>query len=58
MARRARVVLLCADGWPIRQIGLELGMAIVAAATSEKDADDPVAAWTHQDLADKLGNDG
>jgi len=96
MARRARVVLLCADGWPIRQIGVEVGMdqhrvgvwrkrfmadgldglcdqarpgrprridhddrmAIVAAATSEKDADDPVAAWTHQDLADKLGDDG
>jgi len=96
MVRRARIVLLCADGWSIRQIGFEVGMdqhrvgvwrkrflgdglaglddkarpgrprrighddrmAIAAAATSEKDHDDPVATWTHADLADKLAADG
>lgn len=96
MARRARIILLCADGWSIRQIGFEVGMnehrvgvwrkrflgdglagldekprpgrprridhddrvAIAAAATSERDDNDPIAAWTHRDLADKLAADG
>jgi len=26
VARRARIVLLCADGWSLRQIGIEVGM--------------------------------
>jgi transposase len=32
-------------------------MKLAAVATSEKDADDPIAAWTHQDLADALCED-
>lgn len=94
--RRARAILLCADGKALRQIGLEIGMdqhkvgewrrrflaggldglddkprpgrprrighdermKLAAVATSEKDDDDPIAAWTHQDLADALTDDG
>ena len=95
-ARRARIVLLAADGVPSRQISITVGMhesnvakwrnrfrdkglegledsprpgrrrlfghdermAMAAAATSERDADDPVATWTYFDLAQKLWDDG
>jgi transposase len=95
-ARRARIILLCAQGRPLAQIGIEVGMdqhqvglwrkrflaqgldgledqsrsgrprrishderiKLAAVATSEKDPDDPVAAWTHQDIADMVGDDG
>lgn len=91
-ARRARVILSCADGTPLRQISVAVGMeqhqvgvwrrrfldqglagladqprtgrprrlghdermALAAKATSEKADDDPIAAWTHQDLADEM----
>ncbi len=96
MVRRARVILLCAQGRPLAQIGIEVGMdqhqvglwrkrfvgsgldgledkprsgrprrlghdermTLAAVATSEKDPDDPIAAWTHQDIADMVGDDG
>lgn len=96
VARRARIILLCAEGRPIRQIGIEVGMdqhqvgmwrrrfiaegldgledqprsgrprrighdermKLAAVATSEKDDNDPITAWTHQDLADSLTDDG
>jgi transposase len=95
VARRARIILLWAEGRPIRQIGIEVGMDqhqvgmwrrrfiaesldgledqprsgrprrighermnLAAVATSEKDVNDPIAAWTHQDLADSLADDG
>lgn len=95
-ARRARIILLCAEGRPIRQIAVEVGMdqhqvglwrnrfltdgleglddqprpgrprrighdermKLAAMATSERDATDPVAMWTYQELADALGADG
>lgn len=88
-ARRAQVILLCAQAVPLRQVGRRVGMdqhqvgewrrrflierldglqdkprpgrprrlghdermALAAVATSEKDPDDPVLAWTHDDLA-------
>jgi transposase len=94
--RRARVILLCADGIALRQIAVAVGMdqhkvgewrkrflaagidglddkprpgrprrlghdermRLAAVATSEKDDDDPVAAWTHQDIADALRAEG
>jgi len=96
VVRRARIVLLCAEGRPVRQIGIEVGMdqhqvgmwrkrfiaerldgledqprsgrprrighddrlKLAAVATSEKADDDPVAAWTHQDLADAMADEG
>jgi transposase len=96
VARRARIILLCAEGRAIRQIAVEVGMdqhqvglwrrrfladgldgledlprpgrprrighdermKLAAIATSEKDQDDPIAMWTHQDLADVLFGDG
>jgi len=39
-----------------RRIGHDERMKLAAVATSEKDADDPVAQWTHQDIADALGD--
>ncbi len=95
-ARRARIILLCAEGVSLRQIGLRVDMdqhqvglwrkrflvdrvaglddrsrsgrprrishdermKLAAVATSEKDPDDPIAAWTHQDIADMVGDDG
>ena len=95
-ARRARIILLAADGVPSRQISAIVGMhesnvakwrnrfrekglggleddprsgaprrfghdermAIAAAATSERDPDDPVATWTHAELAAQLWADG
>jgi len=95
-ARRARIILLAADGVPSRQIsaivgmhesnvakwrnrfrakglkGLEDGprsgrrrrfghderMAMAAAATSERDPDDPVATWTYYELAQHLWAEG
>jgi transposase len=94
--RRARAILLCAEGRSLRQIGFEIEMdqhkvgewrkrfladgvdgledkprpgrprrighdermKLAAVATSEKDADDPVTAWTHQDIADALSAQG
>ena len=95
-ARRARIILLAADGVPSRQISAIVGMhesnvakwrnrfrekglkgleddprsgaprrfghdermAIAAAATSERDPDDPVAMWTYAELAAQLWADG
>jgi transposase len=95
-ARRARIILLAADGVPSRQISMTVGMhesnvakwrnrfrdkglegledsprpgrrrrfghdermAMAAAATSERDPDDPVATWTYFDLAQRLWDDG
>ena len=95
-ARRARIILLAADGVPSRQISKIVGMhesnvakwrnrfrdkglegledsprpgrrrrfghdermAMAAAATSERDPDDPVATWTYFDLAQKLWGEG
>lgn len=95
-ARRARVVLLCAQAIPLRQVGQRVGMdehqvgqwrrrflagrldglddmprsgrprrlghdermKLAAAATSEKDEDDPVLAWTHDGLAELMTNEG
>lgn len=94
--RRARIVLLCAEGRPVRQIAAEVGidehqvgmwrrrflaqglagledlprpgrprrighderMKLAAVATSEKHDDDPVAAWTHHEVAEALFTDG
>jgi transposase len=94
--RRARIILLAADGVPSRQISVTVGMhesnvakwrnrfrenglkgledsprpggprrfghdermALAAAATSERDPDDPVATWTYLDLAQRLRADG
>ena len=95
-ARRARIILLAADGVPSRQISVTVGMhesnvakwrnrfrdkgldgledsprpggprrfghderiALAAAATSERDPDDPVATWTYFELAQKLWAEG
>jgi transposase len=95
-ARRARIILLAADGVPSRQIAATVGMhesnvakwrnrfrrrglagleddprsgrrrrfghdermAIAAAATSERDPEDPVATWTYGELAQKLWDEG
>ena len=95
-ARRARIILLAADGVPSRQISLIVGMhesnvakwrnrfrekglkgleddprsgrrrrfghdermAMAAAATSERDPDDPVATWTYYELAQHLWAEG
>lgn len=95
-ARRARVILGCAEGVALRQIAVSVGMnehmvgewrrrfvaegmdgledkprsgrprrithderlQLAALATSEKDDSDPVPAWTHEDLAERLGADG
>ncbi len=95
VARRARIILLCAKSVPLRQIALRLDMdqhqvgvwrtrfladrldglddrprsgrprrighddrmKLAAWVTSEKDENDPVAVWTHQDLADALGDE-
>jgi transposase len=95
-ARRARIILLAADGVPSRQISTLVGMhesnvakwrnrfrdkglegledrprpggpkrfghdermRLAAAATSERDPDDPVATWTYFDLAQKLWAEG
>ncbi len=95
-ARRARIILLAADGVPSRQIAKTVGMhesnvakwrnrfrdkglegledsprpgrrrvfghdermAMAAAATSERDPDDPVATWTYFDLAQRLWDEG
>ena len=40
-----------------RRIGHDERMKLAAKATSERDDDDPIVAWTHQDLADALGAD-
>ena len=96
MVRRARVILLCAQGDALAQIATVVGMdqhqvgvwrkrflgsgldgledkprtgrprrlghdermVLAAVATSEKDDDDPVAAWTHQDLAEEMTGSG
>ena len=96
VARRARIILFCAEGLALRQIAVDVGMdqhqvgmwrrrfltdgidglndqsrpgrprrlghdermKLAAAATSEKDPDDPIAMWTYQDLADELRRDG
>jgi len=95
-ARRARIILLAADGVPSRQISAVVGMhesnvakwrnryrqkglagledaprpggprrfghdermAMAAAATSERDPDDPVATWSYLELAQQLWADG
>ena len=95
VARRARIILLCAQSVSLRQIGLRVDMdqhqvglwrkrfladridglddrprsgrprrighddrmRLAAVVTSEKDQNDPVAVWTHQDLADALGDE-
>ncbi len=95
-ARRARIILLAADGVPSRQISAIVGMhesnvakwrnrfrekglkgleddprsgrrrlfghdermAMAAAATSERDPDDPVATWTYHELAQHLWDSG
>ena len=94
-ARRARIILLAADGVPSRQISELVGMhesnvakwrnrfrdkglegledrprggpmrfghderlQLAAAATSERDPDDPVATWTYFELAQKLWAEG
>ncbi len=95
-ARRARIILLAADGMPSRQISAVVGMhesnvakwrsryrenglagledaprpggprrfghdermAMAAAATSERDPDDPVATWNYLELAQQLWADG
>lgn len=95
-ARRAQIVVLCAEGVPLRQISERVGidqhqvgvwrrrfladrldglddkprpgrprrlghderMKLAAAATSEKDEDDPVVAWTHEDLAALMTDQG
>jgi len=95
-ARRARIILLAADGVASRQISAVVGMhesnvakwrnrfrekgldgledaprsggprrfghdermSIAAAATSERDPDDPVATWTYLELAQHLWADG
>jgi transposase len=95
-ARRARIVLMAADGVPSRQISQRVGMhesnvakwrnrfrdkglegledrprpggpkrfghdermKVAAAATSERDPDDPVSTWTYFDLAQKLWAEG
>src|SRR5438067_3913200 len=95
-ARRARIVLMAADGMPSRQISQRVGMhesnvakwrnrfrdkglkgledrprpggpkrfghdermKVAAAATSERDPDDPVSTWTYFDLAQKLWAEG
>ena len=41
-----------------RLFGHDERMAMAAAATSERDSDDPVATWTYFDLAQKLWDDG
>ena len=96
VARRARIILLCADGLPVRQVAIHVGidqhqvgmwrrrfiaagvdglddaarsgrprrighderMKLAAVATSERDIDEPVAGWTHHDLADVMFGDG
>jgi len=95
-ARRARIILLAADGVPSRQISAVVGMhesnvakwrnrfrekglegleddprsgaprrfghdermVMAAAATSERDPDDPVATWTYLELAQHLWAEG
>jgi transposase len=95
-ARRARIILMAADGVPSRQISAIVGMhesnvakwrnrfrekglkgleddprsgrrrrfghdermAMAAAATSERDPDDPVATWTYYELAQHLWASG
>ncbi len=95
-ARRARIILLAADGVPSRQISKIVGMhesnvakwrnafrdkglegledsprpgrprrfghdermAMAAAATSERDPDDPVSTWNYFDLARRLWDQG
>ncbi len=95
-ARRARVILACAEGTPLRRIGPLVGMdqhqvgewrrrfladrldglndkhrtgrprrlghdqrmQLAAAATSERDLDDPVVVWTHRELADVMAEAG
>jgi transposase len=94
-ARRARIILLAADGVSSRRIASEVGMheshvamwrqrfladgldglndeprsgrpviyghdariKMAALATTPKDPDDPVAAWTYQELADAMAED-
>ena len=91
-ARRAKVILLCAEGVPLRQIGEQVGMdqhqvgewrrrfladrldgladrarsgrprrlghdermEMAAVATSEHDADDPVATWSYFEVAEEM----
>lgn len=48
---------LARSGRP-RRIGHDDRIKLAAVATSEKDPDDPIAAWTHQDIADRVGEDG
>jgi len=37
-----------------RRLGHDERMALAAKATSEKADDDPIAGWTHQDLAEEM----
>ncbi len=41
-----------------RRITHDERLQLAALATSEKDDTDPVPAWTHEDLADRLNDDG
>jgi transposase len=95
-ARRAKVILLCAQGMALRQIAEHVGMdqhqvglwrkrfladrldglqdqarsgrprrlghdermQIAAVATSERDADDPIATWTYDEVAEAVNEAG